>query len=211
LNLEAESAYPTADTLSKKSPGGEMSIHKWKVLGSKELFSSGIFRLRTDECELPDGRVNPRYYVMEFPDWANIVPVTEDNQIVLVEQYRHAAGETTLEIPGGSTDPRLKEDPAAAAERELLEETGYRANEIRLIGSHRPNPAMQNNFMHTYIGYGCRKVAEPTPDPFEDIRVVTKTIPELYELITSGQLTHTIVVASLLYALPHLGFQLPRL
>ncbi len=182
---------------------------KWKVLTSRELFSSGIFRLRSDECELPDGRVMPRYYVMEFSDWVNIVPVTEDNRIVLVEQYRHAAGESHLEIPGGSTHPD-QEGPQLAAERELLEETGYRAMDVRLIGSQRPNPAMQNNYMHTYIGYGCRKIAEPTPDPFEDIRVVTYKIPEIYQMILEGRINHSIVIASLLYALPHLGFELPR-
>lgn len=182
---------------------------KWKAQASHEIFRTGFFRLRSDECQLPDGRVMPRYYVMEFPDWVNIVPVTDDNRIVLVEQYRHAAGETHLEIPGGSTHPGTGEDPRLAAERELLEETGFRASDVRLLASHKPNPAMQNNFMHTFIGYGCRKVAEPQPDPFEDLRVVLKTVPELYHMILDGQINHSIVVASLLYALPHLGFQLP--
>lgn len=186
-----------------------MSNSEWKVRSSKELFSSGVFRLRVDECDLPDGRIMPRYYVLEFPDWANIVPVTEDNRLVLVEQYRHASGETTLEIPGGSTDP-TDSDPQSAVVRELLEETGFEAKEVRLIGKHRPNPAMQNNFMHTYIGYGCRKVAEPTPDLYEDLRVVLKPIPEVFDMILKGEIAHSIVVASLLYALPHLGFQLPR-
>ncbi|MCM2281864.1 MAG: NUDIX hydrolase [Bdellovibrionaceae bacterium] len=180
----------------------------WKTRGSKELFSSGVFRLRVDECELPDGRVMPRYYVLEFPDWANIIPVTEDNQIVLVEQYRHAHGRSTLEIPGGSTDSEDL-DPLAAVRRELLEETGYQAREIRPIGRHNPNPAMQSNWMHTFIGYGCHKVSEPKPDPFEDLRVVVKSIPDVYQMIFNGQIDHSIVVASLLYALPHLGFQLP--
>lgn len=187
-----------------------MSIGSWKVRSSRELFASGVFRLRVDECELPDGRVMPRYYVMEFPDWANIVPVTEDNKIVLVEQYRHAHGRTTFEIPGGSTDSG-DASVEVAVRRELLEETGYEAREIRPIGRHNPNPAMQNNWMHTYIGYGCRKIAEPTPDPFEDLRVVVKSIPEVYDMITSGAIDHSIVVASLLYALPHLGFQFPTM
>ena len=65
----------------------------WKKLASQELFAAGVFKLRSDRCELPDGRIMPNYYVLEFPDWVNIVPLSDDNQIVLVEQYRHATGE----------------------------------------------------------------------------------------------------------------------
>jgi ADP-ribose pyrophosphatase len=182
---------------------------KWKVLSTREIFRSSIFRFRTDQCELPDGRVMPNYYVMEFPDWVNIVPVTEDNRIVLVEQYRHASGEVCLEIPGGSTDPRLNEDPKKAALRELVEETGYVPDDVRLVGRHRPNPAMQNNVMHTFVGTGCKLLEKTCFDAYEDIRVVTKPIPEVIDMVVSGEINHTIVVASLLYALPVLGFHLP--
>lgn len=182
----------------------------WKVLSSRELFKAGFFRFRSDQCELPDGRVMPNYYVLEFPDWVNIVPVTDDNKIVLVEQYRQASGEVCLEIPGGSTDPKFKEDPKVAALRELAEETGYVPEDVRLVGVHAPNPAMQNNRMHTFVGFGCRLVTQPQLDPFEDINVVTKSIPEVVDMIFTGKINHSIVVASLLYALPTLGFHLPR-
>lgn len=179
----------------------------WKVLGSKELLQAGLFRLRVDRCELPDGRVMPGYYVMEFPDWVNIVPVTHDGKIVMVEQYRHASGRVHLEIPGGSLDPRLTEDTKRGALRELAEETGYVPDDIRLVGKHFPNPAMQNNAMWTYIGFGCKKVSEPDPDPFEDIRVVELPVSEVYERVRSGQIDHSIVVASLLYAMSFLGIR----
>lgn len=184
-------------------------IKPWKTRGSKELYSSGVFRLKVDECELPDGRIMPRYYVIEFPDWANVVPITGAGEIVLVEQFRYASQETTLEIPGGSTDPEDR-DVLSAVRRELLEETGFEANEMKLIGRHRPNPAMQNNTMHTYLGLGCRKTADPTPDPYEDLRVVLKPISEVYQMILDGRIGHSIVVASLLYALPHLDYKLPQ-
>lgn len=185
-------------------------VKPWKTISTKEIFKTSIFRFRMDQCELPDGRIMPHYYVMEFPDWVNIVPVTEDNRIVLVEQYRQAAGSCHLEIPGGSMDPRLGEDPKRAVLRELSEETGYVPDDIRLAGVHHPNPALQNNRMHTYVGFGCRLITEPDPDPFEDLQVVTKTIPEVVDLILSGKITNSIVVASILYALPVLGFHLPR-
>ena len=185
-------------------------IKSWKVLSSQEIFKTSFFRFRTDQCELPDGRVMPNYYVMEFPDWVNIVPITEDNKVVLVEQYRQASGEVCLEIPGGSTDPRHAEDPKKAVLRELVEETGYVPEDIRLIGVQRPNPAMQNNRMHTYIGFGCRLLEKPRLDPFEDIQVVTKPIPEVIDMVMTGKINHSIVVAAILYALPVLGFHLPR-
>lgn len=184
----------------------------WKVLSSEEIFKTSFFRFRTDQCELPDGRVMPNYYVMEFPEWVNIVPVTEDNKIVLVEQYRHANNEVCIEIPGGSTDPQgdKSEEPKKAAVRELIEETGYVPDDVRLIGVHSPNPAMQNNKMHTFIGFGCKKLHEQNLDPYEDIQVITKSIPEVVEMIFNGQINHSIVVASILYALPTLGFHLPK-
>ena len=184
----------------------------WKTLTSKEIFKTSFFRFRMDSCELPDGRVMPQYYVFEFPDWANIVPITEDGKIVLVEQYRHANGKLCLEIPGGSTNAPQDgkaEDPKKAAVRELLEETGYVPEDVRLVGVHAPNPALQNNRMHTYVAFGCRKMEEPDPDPFEDLKVVTATVPEVIEMIFDGRINHSIVVASILYALPTLGFHLP--
>lgn len=181
----------------------------WKVLSSAEIFKTPYIRLRADKCELPDGRVMPNYYVLEFPDWVNIVPVTEDNKIVLVEQYRQAIGETTLEIPGGSTDPGVDEDPKKAALRELLEETGYVSDDVRLLGVHSPNPALQNNKLHTFVAFGCWFQQEPQLDPYEDIRVVTLPIPDVIDKIFTGEINHTLIVASLLYSLPVLGFHLP--
>lgn len=185
---------------------GKLSDHLiWDTLETKERLKVGLFRMREDKCRLPDGRIMPAYYVMEFPDWVNIVPVTLDGKIILVEQYRHASGRVHLEIPGGSIDTKLGEDPKRAALRELSEETGFVPDDIRLIGKHFPNPAMQNNAMWTYVGLGCRKLATPNPDPYEDIRVVQLPVNEVFEKIQSGEINHSIVVASLMYAMSVLG------
>ena len=147
---------------------------KWKTLASEELFKTEIFRLRRDRCELPDGREMPGYYVMEFPHWVNVVPVTPEGKLVLIEQYRHAAGENMIEVPGGSVDA-TDADPKRAGLRELVEETGYVPEDIRFVGRHSPNPAMQTNHMYTYVALGCRKTREQNLDTFEDIKVVTKS------------------------------------
>lgn len=179
-----------------------MSSH-WKILKSFSAFKAGFFNLRVDECELPDRRVMPRYYVLEFPDWVNVVPVTEDGQMILVEQYRHAAGETFLEIPGGSTHPG-GEDSQAAGARELLEETGYAAREWVYCGFHYPNPALQNNKMHTYLARGCVKVQEPQLDPFEDLQVKTLPVAEVMSRLHKGEIRHSLIAASLTLAIQFL-------
>lgn len=187
------------------------SLHDWKVLASEVVAQTGFFRLRSDRCELPDGRVMPRYYVMEFPDWVNVVPVTDDGQMILIEQYRHASGQVHLEIPGGSTHPGPQaEDPAEAAKRELLEETGYVPRDLQKVASHFPNPAMQSNRMHTFVAFGCQKTAEPSLDPFEDLRTVLVPIEEAVEKALAGAIDHSIVAASILAALPALGFRAAR-
>src|SRR3954467_11441870 len=104
---------------------------KWEVLSSQELLRAGFFRLRSDRCKLPDQRIMPHYYVMEFNDWANVVALTDDNQMILVQQYRHATKEVHLEIPGGGVDPRKGETPMQAAARELQEETGFTSENFR--------------------------------------------------------------------------------
>lgn len=178
-------------------------MSRWKVLKSVELMKSRLFRLRSDTCELPDGRVMPSYYVMEFPDWVNIVPITHDGQMVLVEQFRHAGDQMFLEIPGGGTHG-AKEDPLVAGQRELLEETGYATDHWIYCGFHYPNPALQNNRMHTYLALDCRKLKEPELDPFEDLTVKLLPLPEAIELLEKGEFKHSLIAASLNLSLVHL-------
>lgn len=172
-------------------------MSRWKILKSQILLQTGFFRLRSDECELPDGRVMPRYYVFEFPDWVNVVAITADGNMVLVRQHRHGAEEDFLEIPGGSTHPGGKEDPRLAGERELLEETGYSAKEWIYCGFQYPNPALQTNRLHTYIALDCAKTAEPELDPFEDLQTELMEVGQVFELLRKGEIKHSLIASSL--------------
>ena len=177
---------------------------KWTVLKSRELLKIPFMRLRDDELELPDKRIFSHYYVFDFPDWVNVVPVTSDGRLVLIRQYRHAVGEYCIEIPGGSTDPRQKELPEGAARRELIEETGYEPQSLIHIGTQQPNPALISNRLWSYVALGCEKKFEQNLDEFEDIEVMTHTVEETLAMIKDGQIKHSMVIAAIYLALPHL-------
>ncbi len=177
---------------------------KWKVLETTEIFKSGLFNLKSEKLQLPDGRVMPRYYVMNFPDWVNVVPLTTEGEVILVKQYRHASGQVHLEVPGGSTDPHRNESMQEGARRELLEETGYDTQNMQWVASHYPNPALQTNQMHTYIAYDCKKVKEQELDEFEELELYFCTLDKLREHLYNGDISHSIMVASIALALEKL-------
>jgi 8-oxo-dGTP pyrophosphatase MutT (NUDIX family) len=179
-------------------------VSRWKVLKSQELFKAGLFRVRVDECQLPDGRVMPRYYTFEFPDWVNVVAVTPEKQLVLLRQYRHSAGDSFLEIPGGSTHPKHDAIVLDAGKRELLEETGYQSAEWIECGAHFPNPAMQNNRLHTFLALNCERVAEPSLDPFEDLTVELVPVRRLISMLEDGEFSHSLIAASVVLAVKQL-------
>ena len=174
----------------------------WKILDSKSLFSSGLFQLKADRCELPDGRIMPKYYVMNFPDWVNILPVTTEGELILVKQYRHASGRDHLEVPGGSIDPRLNETVQEGALREMLEETGFKSSKVEKIGSHFPNPALQSNQMHTFVAWDSIDTQAQNLDEFEDLELYFCSFEKLKKHLVEGDIDHSIMIASLSMALP---------
>jgi len=176
----------------------------WKVLEQTEVFAAGPLKLTTDRCELPDGRVMPRYFIMNFPDWVNILPITKDGQAVLVKQYRHASKKWHIEVPGGSMDPHRSETPLQGARREMLEETGYDSQKIEHVSSHYPNPALQNNQMHTFVALECEKTQEQDLDEFEDLEVYFCSLEKLEEHLAAGDIDHSIMVASVVHALRYI-------
>lgn len=185
------------------SDADSRSRTSWEVLSSDELYSHPYFRFRKDRCALPDERIMPAYYVMEFVDWVNVVALTDDGRIVLVNQYRHAAKRRFYEFPGGTLDPDNKmETPEQAATRELVEETGYAANRLSYLGLHYPNPGLQDNRMHVYLGTGCCKVSEPKLDTYEDLEVEVVDVQDFLQCIEQGRPMHSLMMASLVLALP---------
>jgi len=170
-------------------------MHKWDVLKSEYIFRNLHCNIRADNCLLPGGRIVGNYIVNEYPDWANIVAVTADQQIVLVKQYRHGSGEFSLEIPGGVVEGN--EDIHGTAARELREETGYVSeHKPILIGSYYTNPANANNQVHTFLFTGAEKKYDQRLDDTEDIEIELYPFTEMGALIARGEITHLFAVTA---------------
>jgi thioredoxin type arsenate reductase len=167
---------------------------RWERTGDEELTDFGVFRIRRYLARSPrTGRDRP-FSVVDTVDWVNVVAVTPDDRVVLVRQFRHGTGEVTLEIPGGMVD--RSEDPAAAAARELREETGYAGEDPVFLGTVEPNPAFLSNRCHTYLVTGARRVAEPQPDAGEDIAVTLLPRAGLAAAVADGRIRHALVVCA---------------
>lgn len=181
----------------------------WKLLSEDTVFASGFFKLKTQQYELPDGRIMPRYYTIEFEDWVNVVAVTRQSEIVLVRQYRPPGKTSFLEIPGGGVDKRTDQSALQAAQRELEEETGFVSSNWQLLGTHFPNPALQTNRMHTFLALDCEKTGKLDFDPYEDLETELVPVSQLNSLLTSGKINHSIVMAALLLSFKPLGLHFP--
>ncbi len=173
----------------------------WTIDRSHEIFSNGFFRLRRDECSLANAPgVRTDWFVLELPDCVSVVPLTSDGRIILVEQYRHGVGDWVLECPGGSIDAS-DPDPVSAARRELFEETGYVARDIVALGSSARDPGSQSTRVHTFIARDCCLGDDPSPEPFEALRLRIVTRDQLGELIGAGANFDAATLASLMRAL----------
>jgi ADP-ribose pyrophosphatase len=178
----------------------------WEIQRTHEIYSNGFFRLRRDECSLKrKPSVTTDLFVLEVPDCVSVVPITHDGHIVLIEQYRHGVGDWMLECPGGSIDSD-EHDPARAAHRELLEETGYAAGDLIGLGSNPLDPSGQSSRVHTFLARDCRVIADTALEKFEDLKLRLVTRDELANLIRSGANFHTATLASLMLVLANTAF-----
>ena len=171
---------------------------KWKTLSSKYLSQHIYFTARQDRCERPDGHIVDPYFVVEMPPSACAMAVTEDNEVILVRQYRHAIGETLLEIPGGFID--AGEDFQKAIARELLEETGYEFAHYDYLGKIAANPGLLNNYTYLYLARGGKKVASQQLDHNEDIELVTMPLEEFRKMLLNNKIVQSLHMACVFYA-----------
>lgn len=167
----------------------------WKLLSSEYLFRRPWLTARRDVCQLPDGRINDEYYVLEYPTWINVVALTREGDMVLVRQYRHGLGRTCFEIVAGCVEEG--ETPLAAARRELLEETGYSGGEWSEQMAFSCNASAMNNLSHSFFAFGVEHTDTQHLDATEDIEVHTFPPARVKEMLLNGEFMQASMIAPL--------------
>jgi len=191
-------------------PDGEdpSGLRPWPLQESETLHEFSIYHLRKDKRRSPrTGKVHT-FLVLDATDWINVVPVTPEGNIVMVRQFRHGTASFVWEIPGGMVDP-ADATPQDAARRELLEETGYEAEGLQLLGVVHPNPAIQNNLCHTFLARNVRPRRTQKLDGSEDIAVQEFAWTDVPRMINEGRITHSLVIAAVFWYQRFLSGQPP--
>ena len=166
----------------------------WKLTSSNQDKSYRVFSLRTDHAISPRTGQEHDFFIVECPPWVNVIPLTPENKVVMVRQYRHGTRSVTLEIPGGLVENN--DTPEEAAVKELREETGYQTSEMIPLGSVHPNPAIQDNQCYTFLARDVFLAGKQQQDDKEDIEVLLCPISEIPRLIKEGEITHSLVLAA---------------
>lgn len=172
----------------------------WTKLSSEAGPDLPLFRVRYDTMRHPTSMAELRRIVLETSDWVNVIAVTSEGLIIMVEQFRFGVGELTLEPAAGMIDPG--EVPLDAAKRELLEETGYGGGKWRSLGAVQANPAIHNNYCHHYLAEGVDLVQDPTPDDGEAIRLHLMTLDDIKAAIAARRLQHPLGLSALSRVFP---------
>jgi ADP-ribose pyrophosphatase len=187
------------------SSNENQELRKFKLGESAEAFRCPIFRVEARQAQSHDGLHMKSMYTLHCAHWVNVVPVTADGHVVLIEQHRFGTDTITLETPGGAVDAG-ENDLTMAALRELEEETGLTSQRILSLPGFAPNPAIQGNRITYFVAFDCQPLAIPRNhhDPFEEIRIRLVPIEEALLMARSGQIQHALAALALLVAEPYL-------
>ncbi|MCM1503360.1 MAG: NUDIX hydrolase [Bacteroidales bacterium] len=168
---------------------------RWETVSSKYLFRRPWLTVRHDEVRLPDGRINPEFYVLEYPDWVNVIAITSEGLFVMERQFRYGLGKTCYEISAGVMEKG--ETPLQAARRELLEETGYSGGTWAHLMDISGNSSTTNNITHCFLATGVEKVSGQDLDPTEDITVELLSREQVKDLLVNDQVKQSLMAAPL--------------
>lgn len=180
------------------------NLKKWIILKSQMVLDHPWCQVRQDEIELPNGKVIDDYFVNLKPEVALVLPITSNQEIVFVRQYRHAVGEFFVELPAGSFDPE-QESAEVAAIRELTEETGYITQQVSKIATLYDKPSKDTNQIHLFLAENVIKAREQKLDITEEIEVVLIPVEFVIEKIKQGEIAVAGTVAALFLGLNFLN------
>lgn len=168
----------------------------WKVLSSDCIAQDGQWlNVRKEKVQLPNGVIIPSWYIMDFPDWINVIAITRDGMFVMESQYRHGIRQTRYELCAGVVEEG--EEPLHAAQRELMEETGFGGGEWTAFMTLSPNPTNQSNFSHTFVAIGVEQIDRPHQESTEDIKTHLLTRQEVETLLQRGEIVQAMHAAPL--------------
>ncbi len=173
----------------------EKDDKKWQVLHSEYLFRRPWLTARRDHVRLPNGAENEEYYVLEYPDWVNVIAITEEGKFVMERQYRHALQRTGYEICAGVCEEG--ETPLEAARRELYEETGFGGGEWTQMMSIAPNSSSMSNLCHCFLARGVHRISTQHLEPTEDISLHLLTEEEVLSMMKKGDIQQAQMLAPL--------------
>lgn len=179
----------------------QANVQKWTTLSSTVAFEHRWYQLRQDRVALPSGHIIDDFFVSERPDIATVLPITADDRVVFVRQYRHGVGKVLLELPAGTFE--TGEEPLAVAKRELAEETGYTSEAWEALATFYNSPVKQTNQIHLFKASNVQLTQAQQLDITEDIEVVTKPIGDITRLIASGELCVSGTLTALFLGLGH--------
>lgn len=173
-------------------------MKKWQTLSSELAFDNKWFKVQKDVVKLPNGRILDDFYLWKEPMVAQIVAITKQGKIVLVKQYKHGVGEVIIECPAGFVDEG--ENFESAAKRELLEETGYKANSLEFLGKFTHNPTKSLGIVYSYLAMDLEKV-EQNLDTDEEIELLELNLDKAIDMIKRGEIWTSGTVTSIFLAL----------
>lgn len=168
---------------------------KWEVLSSEYVAQRPWFTVRKEHVRLANGRESKEFYIYEYPDWINVVALTKNGDFVLIRQYRHGLQRCDYELCAGVIEKG--EDPVKAAQRELLEETGFGGGDWQELCVIAPNPSTQTNLVHCFLATGVEKKQEQELDGAEDISVHLKRPEEVFEMVKNEIIIQSLMLVPL--------------
>ncbi len=181
-----------------------MSEKRWTVRGSRTVFKDRWVHLRAEDCVTPQGVTLSPFYLLDYPEWVHVAAFDAEDRLLLVRQYRHAAGAMSLELPGGVMDPH-ETDPLETAARELREETGFAAETLTHVARLSPNPSSHTNGLHLVLAQNVHRVGDLSLDEGEELTVEPTPWRDALDMALAGEMINAQQVGLVVMALRRTG------